>query len=970
MKTLLLGDVHIHPYSKFGQKDSISLPTRLAEQREVLNQVKDTIISRKIDKVEFAGDWYHSDKAIPIECLNVTKEFFKFFQDNKVYFNACRGNHDLVNKVTPTNYQYSLAPHLELVSPTPEKLEQEFKVYRIHYDTKVNYDEIVGYDLVIGHKMPLGSKSAQNYTFDEGVDWRILADNNTLVVFGHNHTPQKLSNNCFVLGSLMPLTYGDLHSASVWVLEGDKLENVPLKSAKFITVVKDDDVKEDGNYYRVLGNSKIQSSRVISVKEPTYFEQRIKETTLDGILKEWANLQCKDKSYFNLIKDDLINSSLYDLTKIQELKLESVYIKDFGSFGEASFKVGNGLIVIEGRSEGFSSNGSGKSSLIDSIYWVLTGETTKGITGDDVIRKYPKKQKDCLVKIHLRSKDSIYSISRSRKSGIEIWENDKLLNEGLKLKESQEMLDSIVGFNKMVFLLSTYFSQENMLLLTKLGTSETTSIITTLLNFENYDKLGNVVLSKKNAINVNKGIISRQIANLEGKLEELKRVLNIYLQQERAYLANGLAKKQELLEANTQLSSLEALQETFEVIDTLPLESNLSGLKADLEQMRGILNVSQGKIDELEAKLTLLKENDEYIELKSQLPVEISNFNRIRKEIEILNNLKDGSVCNYCGSLITLQHKQEYIDKFKVQLKIMETNIISIENKLNIINKDIEINNNSLKEVKEEYNKVRKNYNSKQEEITNLSNKIIDINKKNTQGSQKLLEINKQKNRVEIIKNELQQIRINHTNIKNTILENSNSVKKVEEELLENRNKDAQATKDIEILDFWGVALSYKGVKSLLIDGFCNEFNNILKNYICDISNGIISMELSPTSQTKSGEARNKLDLNIEIGGIQRSYASLSGGEKKRCDIAICLTLSKWIQNRFGLGTSLLGIQIFDELFDGLDSSAEDCIAPVLKKEAENKVVFLISHTKEMSNYADRVITVIKENMISRIADA
>jgi DNA repair exonuclease SbcCD ATPase subunit len=105
----------------------------------------------------------------------------------------------------------------------------------------------------------------------------------------------------------------------------------------------------------------------------------------------------------------------------------------------------------------------------------------------------------------------------------------------------------------------------------------------------------------------------------------------------------------------------------------------------------------------------------------------------------------------------------------------------------------------------------------------------------------------------------------------------------------------------------------------------------------------------------------------IEIAGLQRSYDSLSGGEKRRIDIAVCLAFSAWIRQRFALRSSLLGIMILDEVMSFLDASAEDCIAPILQEEAKDKAVFIISHTRELSSYCDRVITVKKENMVSRI---
>ena len=43
-----------------------------------------------------------------------------------------------------------------------------------------------------------------------------------------------------------------------------------------------------------------------------------------------------------------------------------------------------------------SSNGAGKSSLMEALCWVLWGKTARGIAGDDVIRTGAKRAEVCV----------------------------------------------------------------------------------------------------------------------------------------------------------------------------------------------------------------------------------------------------------------------------------------------------------------------------------------------------------------------------------------------------------------------------------------------------------------------------------------------------------------------------------------------------------------------------------------------
>lgn len=171
----------------------------------------------------------------------------------------------------------------------------------------------------------------------------------------------------------------------------------------------------------------------------------------------------------------------------------------------------------------------------------------------------------------------------------------------------------------------------------------------------------------------------------------------------------------------------------------------------------------------------------------------------------------------------------------------------------------------------------------------------------------------------------------------------------------------------IEVLEWWKLAFSPKGIRSVLLDKFCNEFNNVVNPYLATVTNGMMSIVISPTASTKKGEERNKIGMVIKKGARERTYKQLSGGQKKRVDVALCFGLNKWVSNKYGVPKGMLGLIVLDELFSFIDRVGEESIANLIYNEARDKAIIEISHTPELKSYCDRVWKVVMENDIGRL---
>jgi DNA repair exonuclease SbcCD ATPase subunit len=171
------------------------------------------------------------------------------------------------------------------------------------------------------------------------------------------------------------------------------------------------------------------------------------------------------------------------------------------------------------------------------------------------------------------------------------------------------------------------------------------------------------------------------------------------------------------------------------------------------------------------------------------------------------------------------------------------------------------------------------------------------------------------------------------------------------------------------VYEFWQNAFSNKGIRPLLLDRFVNEVNSIIHHYCYEVSNGEFLVEFNPTSKTRAGIERNKLDLQVIYQDKTVPYASLSGGEKTRANLPLCMGLNKWISKKYGIKDGLLGIVILDELFANLDVKGRENVATLLTEEGRNRSVFVIDHNPTLESYTDHILQVSKENEVTNLQE-
>lgn len=970
MKILVCSDTHLHTWLSFGIDEVTKLPKRLLDQINILEQIKNIIKDRNIKLFAFGGDLIHKTGDIPVECNNIAYEFFKYLSDNKIGTVASVGNHDLKDRKYENWYTSALHPFIN------KNFTGDVKIKIVNWNDEINYDEIIGYDIVLLHKQP--QYKLDNGFVLEGVDWERLASNNKLVFFGHDHDAKILAVNCFVIGSPMPLTFGDVSDRGVWIIDTSdySVEFVKLKYPKFITVNSYDEVKDSYNYYRVLhAKEKSNIENVIGVVEPEFFSERITTDNFIEILHEWMKINSINNNYFDIIKNLITDK--FQITRIMyDGKIDKVMIDDFFSIGHVEYNIDNGFTLIAGINEDFDSNGAGKSSVVDSIFWCLFGASTKSVTGDDVIRRGCK---DCNVTLHLSGgKDNNkYIISRTRKNGLSIICDEKCLTDGLRQVDRQILLEQqILGFDKNVFLASCYFAQENLILLSGMTDVDKTNMITQLLGFEKYDDLYNEMSLqiKQKLIEIEKFVENKR--NLETDLMIEKQKLNNQNSKinELELRKTNLSNKQ--IEIDNQIQNLE-IEEAKKTIDlkSVNVRDNSSDIIRYEEQLNNIEQLINSERIKLEkCNDNNIKLNSKIAKLNSQLESVNENVNQINYEINELNNLKTNSRCDKCGAIITAQNVEMFINDKNNKKDFLITSVEILQNELSDSNVELNELKNDISSSKFEINKLelqRVNANLNINQLRSEQEKVIKLtNIINTEISKINVLIKSLRDQVISVENDKTKIDNDIINVRNAIDSINKSILQIDNNIISSVSCISDRKLDNEKFEFWKNAFSPKGIRTLLMDRFCNQFNLIINNYISTVSNGLMTLSLRPTKMLKSGDERNFLSLIITLNEIEVRYESLSGGEKRRVDVALCLALNEWVSMKYNVKCGILGFIAFDEVFSYLDNLAEETIATMLYNKSRDREIFVISHTADLGSYADKSIFLRKSNGITSLENA
>lgn len=339
----------------------------------------------------------------------------------------------------------------------------------------------------------------------------------------------------------------------------------------------------------------------------------------------------------------------------------------------------------------------------------------------------------------------------------------------------------------------------------------------------------------------------------------------------------------------------------------------LSQLKIKVEMLGKFIEEKRKEIEEIEQELEQVKElakkfkdiDEETVskyyenkKLETELSKAIQFMNSDIFTLERKLGQLKVNICPLCGSKLDEEKVKKLRQDFEEELKKLKEDYKQVQVK--------------LKEVKEELSK----YN--EEDIKNYY-KVVELKSKLSQ--------------LNTLKLQLQEVRKNKQSELKKILGEKEKLEKL-----------------YDVIQFWKKKLTFKGVKSVLLQSFFQVFSEEIERYL-----DMFDFSYSVVFEMEEGE---KLKVKLVDRKGERELETFSQGEKRKFDIATIFALQSLA------GEMKFKWLFFDEVFDGLDAFSIQKILQVFERfNEEGKNFMIISHMS--LSFPFKVLTVVKKNGIS-----
>lgn len=617
------------------------------------------------------------------------------------------------------------------------------------------------------------------------------------------------------------------------------------------------------------------------------------------------------------------------------IEFREVTLHNFLSFGHSSLQFNDdGFIRVTGINENPAdsavSNGSGKSSIWESVVWALTGDTIRGtkqvsnIYGSDGTYVELKFALDGKTYEILRSKDH-----KEYKTSLRIIIDGKDCS-GKGIRDSEKLLAEYIPDITASLLGSVIILGQG---LPERFTSNSPSGRKEVLE----------KLSKSDfMIEDLKARVTARLSSLQSTLRALQDK-NLQLSTQKTLLAGQITQAQTTLgtlngdELAARIQTLES-----EMLSLQPgganIEVKIQGLQSEQQSYNNqLLELTTAAQQKSQAVKDSYKDALEKLENDSrntyaQLTAKSSELHKIR-------NIKD--VCPTCGQRLPEVHKPD--------TSVLETEV-----------QDLQIRDN---ELKQQLNKlklqcmedVNATLHEADTQLSELKNKLTVVQTSISAEQRKLRQHNSYLNNLNIQLNDVKQqfakLSATVAACNETIDNNTKQIKDIESQLLYNNSEEDLQQQHLEVVRKFDTSLK-RDFRGYLLSTIIEYIQARAKAYSKIIF--------------ETDEVGFRLDgNNIEISYLNKAYENLSGGEKQKIDLIVQFSIRDMLCNHLGFTSNIL---VLDEVFDALDMIGCQRVLDVISSLSDIKNIFIVTHRKDLSIPTDKEIVVVKStNGISGI---
>lgn len=1055
-RIIIISDTHVHPWSAFASGTGLNND----RMQRTLGVMRASLERARADGATWvhAADMIHTTGHVRHEVASAVLDLLMEFDD--VPMMTIWGNHDSRGRGSRVQQEESFQHVLDAALPNMVLLDGDtFQAGGLTFTglgaqprhDMLDLDALPDADVCILHAQVAGA-SFPSGAVSDGINPDLLR-RWPLAVVGDIHHPhvdvdEDTGHIILIPGSPEHHNFGDRGKRGWWVIDfhDGRVMDADMEesdSPHFLTVGSADDIKDDGNFYRVIGDvsEPLPENATAVASGPTTVEAR---DLLEGakeardIIHRWVELNEPPADPARAVRVGLELLGDVEHTPPRRAVLQRVEIQDFFSHEDTTWNIEPGVHAIVGHSEDFNSNGAGKSTLAEAVYWALYGKDTKGTKAADVVRWDASKASVRLV-IDLDGKDLVVKRTRTSSSADLVVTLDDEPVEAETTTALGKRLEEMLGLDPDLFRSLGYFSQEDVVLLSRATDGQIKERLADLRGTAAYEQGAESARAqeKEKAKEADRAggrveALTEQLESAQAAVKDAEARVEEWDEQHEKRLAEAeaaveaararLAVVEERTEARTR-AARDAVAARLERIrgeldDTLDeaakqlaremtssydtqiarIDSDIVNDLASIPQETKAATI-QDEVDRAEEKVRKLEEKKQALD--ATIRECDRNTDAHRKEAERLQaeleRWKSGA-CPTCGQPVDDQDKADHArEELQDVIRREESNaqrrkdareelagLKSLDDarmtvadlkRIAKVVRGITEKRRRIAELKEKKELVEdtareravafadKKFGERKEALEErLRDVTYRLEQRENRARTTLLSAEDQLGRERVAENP-------HTDavVAAVAAEKDTRVNRWRARLSQRR-----AERGASLAAYWSDGFGKSGVQSLLIDELAAAFNQLRGTIIPTLTRGVYDVQFSTTSRTQAGELRERIEFQVYRKGVRVPYANLSGGQRRRIDLGVLLTMTMAASRMYNIrGT--LGIMVLDEVTSFLDDDGGEALAEVLAEYAKNVVpaVYVVSQEESLRSLFPSMLMVVQDaDGVSRLEEA